>query len=128
MKKTVLLPAFLFCLTATAMAQNRIDALVDHFAAIGSATFTSVIKRNPQSKKVEKVVKVLRLESVSCRQMIEAFRSERNNGTFTERREQNRNILTPVTRDARQERICTLIYPASSPLGSKVTIIVNVKK
>lgn len=127
MRKLILLLSLILCSAAAAMAQNRIDALVDRFAAVGDATFTSVIKRNPQTKKVEKVVKVLRLESVSCHKMIEAFRAERGSGTFTERREQDREILTLVTQNARQERIYTLIYNVSSPVGSKVTIIVNIK-
>lgn len=65
------------CLAAMpAAAQNRIDELVDNFSTTGSAKFTSVIDRDPKTRRVQKVVKVLEMHSVQAAKFREAFNAE----------------------------------------------------
>jgi hypothetical protein len=47
-------------LSTTAWAQNSVDDMIDEFSHIGSAEFTSAIKRNEKTHAVEKVVKIRR--------------------------------------------------------------------
>ncbi len=49
--------SLLLCNSAAMTAQNKIDALVETCSAVGNTSFTSVVERDPATRKVKKVVK-----------------------------------------------------------------------
>ena len=46
-------------------AQNAIDKAVDEYSSIGNSKFTSAVERDPQTRKVLKVVKVLQPTNIT---------------------------------------------------------------
>ena len=51
--------------TLAISAQNSIDKAVDEYSSIGKSTFTSAVERDPKTRKVLKVVKILQPTDMS---------------------------------------------------------------
>lgn len=64
--------------------QNKIDDHLDMRQDTGTSTFTSVVERHPATKKVRKVVKVLKTSSHNAASFAKVFRAEAHTGTFKE--------------------------------------------
>ena len=123
--------AFLLCCVAAVLpchAQNSIDELVENFSTLGSAKFTSVVDRDPKTRRVLKVVKELQLHGVQAGKFKQAFEEESQNGSTT--RQQDGDVLTmTVTQESpRQLRIYMLRLVGRHTYNSaKVIIIVKMK-
>lgn len=119
----MLLLAVLFSLHAE--AQNAVDRMVENFATVGEARFTSAIERNPQTREVVKVVKTLRLGEVNHHKLRNGFLCEakQHNSTTTTEGKQAIVIFTDEQRGA--ARVYMLKYDEET---AEVTIIVNFKK
>ncbi|MGM9700247.1 MAG: DUF5024 domain-containing protein [Prevotella sp.] len=128
MKRLTLLLCLLAAFMAQATAQNKIDQMVDKFAATGDCTFTSVVERNTKTKRVEKVVKMLTTEGKSVGNLRNAFEEEARNGTLTEKREDGVTTLVLTTQDSKTNRIYMLrIEDEKMRPKIKTTIIIRMK-
>ena len=76
MKKYII--TFIVCLltTLSAKAQNSIDNLVERYSSSGGSSFTTAVKRNPQTQKVVKVVKTLETDNGEGNTFYRAFKRE----------------------------------------------------
>ena len=112
MKRLTLLLCLFAAFIAQATAQNKIDQMVDKFAATGDCTFTSVVKRNTKS------VGDLR----------RAFEEEARHGTLTEKREDGVTTMVLTTQDSKTNRIYMLsIEDEKIRPKIKTTIIIRMK-
>ena len=121
----------MLCLLGTivATAQNKIDQLVESFSTIGSATFTSVVERDPQTRQVQKVVKVLKINGGQATELRSAFLKERESGNFTEQKSDNEQTLTLNCENKKQVRIYLLrLTNVQSWPHAQCTIIVKMKQ
>ena len=127
----------LLCATA-ALAQNSIDRKIDHRTANGASNLTAVVKRNPDTRKVEKVMKVLTVGGWEANSFADAFYAEANKGSFTEKRDEGSGSVTLLltVSTAKAERIYMLEGRVPRPyakeakpyVGSaKITVIVVYK-
>lgn len=58
-------------------AQNRLDKLIGSYSTVGTSTYTSAVERNPRTRAVERVVKVLDTRSPNvAKTLLHAFRAE----------------------------------------------------
>lgn len=123
--------------TAT-LAQNSIDRKIDHRTANGASNLTAVVKRNPDTRKVEKVVKVLTVGGWEANSFADAFYAEASTGSFTEKRNEATGAITLMlmVSTAKTERIYMLEGKATRPyakgakpyIGSaEITVIVAYK-
>lgn len=68
--------SLLLCNSAAMTAQNKIDALVETCSSTGNTSFTSVVERDPATRKVKKVVKMLSITNNDVPKFRSAFESE----------------------------------------------------
>ncbi|MBQ8047771.1 MAG: DUF5024 domain-containing protein [Prevotella sp.] len=128
MKKLFFLTVFALATLTKATAQNKIDKLVDQFNTVGSASYTSVVERNPKTREVQKVVKVLKIGGEQARQLRQAFSEEGRKETLMEVRRDGKVIESLTTESPRDVRIYQLEHDGSPHLPTvKVTIIVKIK-
>lgn len=94
---------------AAATAQNSIDNLVDKYSTTGSSKFTSAVERNPKTRAVVKVVKVLEISGwLDIRPFINAFKNEARTGDFTERHDDDDLVMMLTTKSDSRNRIYML--------------------
>lgn len=126
----------LFCAVMLATAQNRIDKMAEDFSSVGSGKFTSVIERNPNSRKIEKVVKELEINNTrQISEFISAFKKEADSGDYSEKSDGHSYILMLTTSSPRHNRIYMIrceqpLNPHSRNMRyayAKVTIIIRYK-
>lgn len=111
-----------------AKAQNSIDRMVTKFSTNNLTTFTTAVKRNPKTKKVEKVVKTLEMQNGLGGDFYEAFRREKKTGSWTDKATYGSRVITLVCEDSRQLRIYMLKgINANFSHYAKVTVIVQPK-
>ncbi|MGG6544207.1 UNVERIFIED_CONTAM: DUF5024 domain-containing protein [Prevotella sp. 15_C9] len=118
------------CLLTTvgAQAQNSIDKLVEKYSITGGSVFITVVKRNPRTRKVEKVVKTLEVEYGHGAQFYRAFKAESATGTWSEMLKDNMRTTLLVIDKSDQVRIYMLKKKEKKyPDKSKVTIIIQTK-
>lgn len=137
--KVMMLLAILFSFTATAMAQNSIDDLVNRYSSYNTSKYTSAVERNPKTRAIVKVVKILEMKYPSnIQKIIESFKDEARHGDFSERKADNDLIMTLTQRGTTQNRIYMLKaenyyrdnghpYPYKYYSNCSVTIIVKYK-
>lgn len=94
--------------TASLMAQNRIDKLVDNYSTNTTSKYTSAVERNPKNRAVVKVVKVLEISYADITPFAKAFKQEAESGDFTERKDGNTLIMMLTSRGTTQNRIYML--------------------
>ncbi len=100
----------MLCLFAAinAMAQNKIDKQMEQISTVGSATFTSAVERDPDTRQVLKVVKVLKISGGSANKLYKAFMDERDSGSFSEQNTETERTLTLTCESKKQVRIYML--------------------
>ncbi|MCM1313551.1 MAG: DUF5024 domain-containing protein [Bacteroides sp.] len=110
-------------------AQNKIDEAVDNFSSAGTSTFTSVVERNPKTHKVNKVVKVLKLNSFhGCSAINTAFEKEKQNGSVVTQTDGKTTTVTITQENDNEIRIYSLNYMTINKRNNVVTIIIKYKK
>ncbi len=123
--------AFLLCCFAGVLpchAQNSIDELVENFSTLGSAKFTSVVDRDPKTRRVLKVVKELQLQGVQAGKFKKAFEDESHNGSTTRQQDGDVLTMTVAQESPRQLRIYMLrLVGRHTYHSAKVIIIVKMK-
>ncbi len=79
MKKTACILLFLAGMALPAMAQNSIDRMVKQHSTTGKSTFTSAVERDPATRKVVKVVNILK-SRIWMHSVSKSFRERGENG------------------------------------------------
>lgn len=123
-RKTVTLLILLLMVVIPGRAQNSIDRMVEDYSTVGTSSFTSVVERDPKTRQVKKVVKVLTLPGHQTSQFHDAFLKEKATGTFTEQQQSGMQTLTLTCEKPAQTRLYML--RRNNSIG-KVTIIVKRK-
>lgn len=118
----------LMLIGTTVSAQNRIDELVENHSTLGSSKFTSVVDRDPETRKVNKVVKVLQIPGHQANAFQKAFLKERNTGSFGQKKDGQDETMTLTVETKERVRIYMLQMKMAggvSCTSAKVTIIVK---
>lgn len=134
-RRIIITLTLLMGLVAAAVAQNSIDRMIENYSSVGMSKFTSAVERDPATRKVKKVVKVLHLHNNDVSPFVKAFRRESKTGDFSEKYDNEGCTLMLTTQGAGQNRIymmlCTRPYnPGRRDTGygyAKVTLIINYK-
>ena len=119
-------------LTPGAWAQNAIDKAVEQHATLGSSRFTSAVERDPETRAVQKVVKVLetRYDAKFVKLFLDEMNSEKYEKSVRSNKNYPRQTLVLTASDERQTRIYMLDYDPTvrGRAGDiKVTIIIKFK-
>ncbi|MBR1448457.1 MAG: DUF5024 domain-containing protein [Prevotella sp.] len=117
-------------LTMPVSAQNSIDKMVENYSTVGSSKYTSVVERDPDTRQVQKVVKVLQVPGHQTGQFRAAFMKEKETGTFTHQQQDDEQTLTLTCETPQQARIYMLRLSGRHTHyhSGKVTIIVKMKR
>lgn len=109
MKQRILLfMTLLAMVVSTARAQSKIDDLVDHFSTSTTSKYTSAVERNPKTREVVKVVKILEMNYCDATPFVNAFKKDTSNGELSETRSGNDLVMTRTMQGKKQNRIYML--------------------
>lgn len=113
-------------------AQNRIDEAVEQHATLGSSRFTSAVERDPKTRAVQKVVRILetRNDGKLVRLFKEEMKSDKYEKTVQTSKNYPRQTLVLTAEGKRQVRIYMLDHDPTAHGQSgniKVTIIIKNK-
>lgn len=106
-------------------AQCSIDKLVDEYSAVGQSKFTSAVERDPKTRKVVKVVKMLELNDTNGGQFVSAFESEAKHRNSYINRDGNKCSGMFHIKTDRQHRIYTIQYDQPYNHGLRNHIYTN---
>ena len=111
-------------------AQNTIDKAVEEYSSIGKSTFTSAVERDPNTRKVLKVVKVLQPTDITINKLRKAFLNEQENGQFSIMSNEQEETMTLTVENAKENRVYMMQYTnrGASFANGKVTIIIRYKQ
>lgn len=129
MAKRYLLTLLLVLASMVATAQNSIDRMVERYSTVGGSSFVTAVKRNPKTRKVEKVVKRLTTHSPQNGRFVSAFKEEaaHQKDVVTSTADGYTTMIISVE-GAKQNRIYTLRYKGGGYAGEvTITIIINMK-
>lgn len=129
MPKRYLLTLLLVFTCMVATAQNSIDRMVERYSTMGGSSFVTAVKRNPKTRKVEKVVKRLTANGLQTHQFVSTFKEEaaRQKDVVTNSADGYTTMIFTVE-GAKQNRIYTLRYKGNGYTGEvTITIIINMK-
>ena len=132
-RRLLIIFALLAALAASAFGQNSIDRLVENHSSVGQSKFTSAVERDPKTRKIQRVVKVLELSDADVSRFAAAFRREAATGDLAERRTDDGLTLVLTVRGKGQNRVymmkCTGPYAygrkATRYSFTKITVIVK---
>lgn len=129
MKRTIFLALLFFCITLGAMAQNKIDKIMETFSTLGSSTFTTAVERDPQTRKVVKVVKTLEMRGPHGNQLKDAFREEKNQSSYSEKTHDDQTTIIFNTENQNQLRLYMLQTTGKYMIiYAKATVIIKIKR
>ena len=116
--------------TLAISAQNSIDKAVDEYSSIGKSTFTSAVERDPKTRKVLKVVKVLQPTDITINKLRKAFLQEKENGQFSIMVNDEEETMTLTVENEKENRVYMMQYTnrGASFANGKVTIIIRYKQ
>ncbi len=130
MPRKYVLILLMLLVSVVATAQNSIDRMVEQFSTVGGSSFVTAVKRNPKTRKVEKVVKRLTTSGPQGRKFVNTFKEEaaRQKDVVTSSADGYTTVIVTVA-CAKQNRIYTLRYKGEGYNGEvTVTIINNMKE
>ena len=109
---------------ASALGQNSIDRLVEDCSSVGRSKFTSAVERDPKTRKIQKVVKVLELSDADAGSFSAAFKREKGTGDFIEKRTENGITMVLTVRGKGQNRVYAL--RCDGPCSSRKAVVKGV--
>ena len=129
-RKTLFCTLIMLITTLALSAQNAIDKAVDEYSSIGKSTFTSAVERDPQTRKVLKVVKVLQPTDITINKLRKAFLNEQENGQFSIMSNEQEETMTLTVENPKENRVYMMQYTnrGASFANGKVTIIIRYKQ
>jgi len=113
-----------------AQAQNSIDELVDNISTLGSSKFTSVVERDPKTRRINKVVKVLQVPGIQVGKLRKVFLKEKDSGNFSHTKDNREETMTLTVESSERVRIYMLRMETHGQYtysSGKVTVIVKNK-
>jgi protease II len=114
-------------LSTTAWAQNSVDDMIDEFSHIGSAEFTSAIKRNEKTHAVEKVVKKLEYDGPQSQKLISTFKKEAEKHNATTKHSDDEITMVFTTKSKKSNRIYMMKYEDEGVYPEvEITVIVKI--
>lgn len=127
--KTLICTLALLIAPLALFAQNAIDKAVDEYSSIGKSTFTSAVERDPNTRKVLKVVKVLQPTDITINKLRKAFLNEQKNGQFSLVTNEEEETMTLTVESSKENRVYMMQYTrrGASFTNGKVTIIIKYK-
>ena len=127
--KTLICTLALLIAPLALSAQNAIDKAVDEYSSIGKSTFTSAVERDPNTRKVLKVVKVLQPTDITINKLRKAFLNEQKNGQFSLVTNEEEETMTLTVESSKENRVYMMQYTrrGASFTNGKVTIIIKYK-
>ncbi len=127
MKRILITLLLAVCAVVTAAAQNRIDKLTSEFSSSGGS-YTSVVERNPDTRKIRKVVKELTMDpSPSVKNRFEqAFRDEGKNWTLINLN-QNTDKHTMILTVETKESTCVYMMRGRDSKGRNRLVVTIIK-
>lgn len=128
MKKIACILLLLSGMALPIMAQNSIDRMVKQHSSTGQSTFTSAVERDPATRKVVKVVNILKSKNMNAQSFKEAFEKEAKTADSKLTVSKDLTTLVLTTESQGYPRIYMLKYDPDNVMGVEVTIIVNFKK
>jgi len=108
--KTFICTLVMLFATLTLSAQNAIDKAVDEYSSIGKSTFTSAVERDPKTRKVLKVVKVLQPTDLTINKLRRAFLDEQENGQFSIMTNDEEETMTLTIENEKENRVYMMQY------------------
>lgn len=126
MRAFIIIILFNLLTVASATGQTKIDQMLDKMSMLGEVTYSSIVKRNKNTKKIEKVVRQARIKGVRAYSFIKEF------DKLAEQHSVMETVKDGVTRlvvidEADCSRIYTIVY-LDKKKEIDVTIIINYKK
>lgn len=126
MRAFIIIILFNLLTVASATGQTKIDQMLDKMSMLGEVTYSSIVKRNKNTKKIEKVVRQARIKGVRAYSFIKEF------DRLAEQHSVMETVKDGVTRlvvidEADCSRIYTIVY-LDKKKEIDVTIIINYKK
>ena len=88
---------------------------------MGQSKFTSAVERDPKTRKIQRVVKVLELTNADISRFTAAFKHEAATGDFTERRTDDGLTLVLTVRGKGQNRVYMMKCTGPYAYGGKTT-------
>ena len=127
--KTLICTLALLIAPLALSAQNAIDKAVDEYSSIGKSSFTSAVERDPNTRKVLKVVKVLQPTDITINRLRRAFLEEQKNGQFSLVTNEDEETITLTVESSKENRVYMMQYirRGASFTNGKVTIIIKYK-
>lgn len=128
--KTLICTLALLIAPLALFAQNAIDKAVEEYSSIGKSTFTSAVERDPNTRKVLKVVKVLQPTDITINRLRRAFLEEQKNGQFSLVTNEEEETMTLTVENEKENRVYMMQYTrrGASFTNGKVTIIIRYKQ
>ena len=126
MRAFIIIILFNLLTVASATGQTKIDQMLDKMSMLGEVTYSSIVKRNKNTKKIEKVVRQARIKGVRAYSFIKEF------DRLAEQHSVMETVKDGVTRlvvidEADCSRIYTIVY-LDKKKEIDVTILINYKK
>ncbi len=126
MRAFIIIILFNLLAVASATGQTKIDQMLDKMSMVGEVTYSSIVKRNKNTKKIEKVVKKARIKGVRAYSFIKEF------DRLAEQHSVMETVKDGVTRlvvidEADCSRIYTIVY-LDKKKEIDITIIIKYKK
>lgn len=126
MRAFIIIILFNLLAVASATGQTKIDQMLDKMSMLGGVKYSSIVKRNKNTKKIEKVVRQARIKGVRAYSFIKEF------DRLAEQHSVMETVKDGVTRlvvidEADCSRIYTIVY-LDKKKEIDVTIIINYKK
>lgn len=124
-KRHILLLVLVIYAGLTVGAQNSIDRYVDKLSGRGVVSVTSIVERDPKTRRVVKVIKTVKVIDRSAIEAWDLFDKEADSGTVIESRQDGQYTRILAVQDGKTSRIYKI--KASVPKSSvfEITIIVN---
>ncbi len=120
-RRLLIIFALLAAMVASAFGQNSIDRLVENHSSVGQSKFTSAVERDPKTRKIQRVVKVLEMGNADVSRFIAAFRREAATGDLTERRTDTGLTMVLTVPGKAQNRVYMMKCDGPSGLSRKAT-------
>ena len=92
-RKIIMAITLVCCCSVSASAQNCIDRVVEKLSLIGDSQFTSVVERDPKTRNIVKVVKILNIDGSGAAPIVRAFEAEKSKGKHEDTRNGDRRTL-----------------------------------
>lgn len=127
MRAFIIIILFNLLTVASATGQTKIDQMLDKMSMLGEVTYSSIVKRNKNTKKIEKVVREARIKGVRAYSLIKEFDRLAEQHSVMETVKDGVKTRLVVIDEADCSRIYTIVY-LDKKKEIDITIIIKYKK